>query len=68
MQRYDKIIDTDYMGSNFELLDVEEYCDLEILVRGPSSSLEMAAFDRSFTSSYLPSIHCIYIPIVSFPK
>jgi len=36
-----------------ELFDAEEYCDLEIYVRGHSSSLEMVPFDRSYTSSYL---------------
>jgi len=35
-----------------EIFSVEEWCDLEIRVRVRSRSLEMAAFDRSYTSSY----------------
>ena len=35
---------------------VKEWCDLENRVRVHSRSLEMTPFDRSHTSSYLPSI------------
>ena len=38
------------------LNSVKEWCDLENRVRVRSRSLEMAPFDRSHTSSYLPSI------------
>jgi len=34
------------------LFSVKEWCDLENRVRVPSSSLEMAPFDRSHTSFY----------------
>ena len=39
-----------------EIFMVKEWCDLENRVRVRSRSLEMAPFDRSHTSSYLPSI------------
>jgi len=39
-----------------EIFMVKEWCDLENRVRVRSSLLEMAPFDRSHTSSYLPSI------------
>jgi len=39
-----------------EIFSVKEWCDLENRVRVCSRSLEMAPFDRSHTSSYLPSI------------
>ena len=39
-----------------EIFSVKEWCGLENLVRVRSRSLEMAAFDRSHTSSYSPSI------------
>jgi len=39
-----------------EIFSVKEWCDLENRVRVCSRSLEMAPFDRSLTSSYLPSI------------
>jgi len=39
-----------------EILIVKEWCDLENKVRVRSRSLKMAPFDRSHTSSYLPSI------------
>jgi len=39
-----------------EIFSVEEWCDLENRVRVRSRSLEMAPFDRSYTSSYSPSI------------
>ena len=35
-----------------EIFSVKEWCDLEFRVRVHSSSLEMAPFDRSHTSSY----------------
>jgi len=34
----------------FELLDVEKYRDFEIYISGHSSSLEIAQFDRSYTT------------------
>jgi len=37
-------------------LSVKEWCDLENRVRVRSRSLEMAALERSHTSSYLPFI------------
>ena len=39
-----------------EIYSVKEWCDLENGVRVRSRSLEMAPFDRSHTSSYLPFI------------
>jgi len=39
-----------------EIFSVKEWCDLKNRVRVRSRSLEMAPFDRSYTSSYLPSI------------
>jgi len=39
-----------------EIFSVKEWCDLEYRVRVRSRLLEMAAFDRSHTSSYSPSI------------
>ena len=39
-----------------EIFSVKEWCDLENRVRVRSRSLEMAPFDRSHMSSYLPSI------------
>ena len=39
-----------------EIFSVKELYDLENRVRVRSSSLEMAAFDRSHTSSYAPSV------------
>ena len=39
-----------------EIFSVKEWCDLENRVMVRSRSLEMAPFDRSHTSSYLPSI------------
>ena len=45
---------------------VKDWCDLENRVRVSSRSLEMAPFDRSHTSSYLPSI--VTMAIVSFAR
>ena len=39
-----------------EIFCIKEWCDLENGVRVRSRSLEMTPFDRSHTSSYLPSI------------
>jgi len=39
-----------------DIFSVKEWCDLENCVRVRSTSLEMAPFDRSHTSSYSPSI------------
>jgi len=39
-----------------EIFSVKEWRDLENRVRVRSTSLEMAPFDRSHTSSYSPSI------------
>jgi len=39
-----------------EIFSVKEWCDLENRVSVRSRSLEMTPFDRSYTSSYLPSI------------
>ena len=39
-----------------EIFSVKEWCGLENRVSVRSKSLEMAPFDRSHTSSYLPSI------------
>ena len=52
-----------------EILSVKEWCDLENRVRVRSRSMEMAPFDRSYTSSYSPSIvtmaiSCIVCEIV----
>jgi len=47
-----------------ELFSVKEWCDLENRVMVRSRSLEMAPFDRSYTSSYSPSI----ATIVSFAR
>jgi len=40
----------------YEIFSVKEWCELENRVAVRSRSLEMAPFDRSHTSSYLPSI------------
>ena len=39
-----------------EIFSVKKWCDLENMVRVHSRSLEMAPFDRSYTSSSSPSI------------
>ena len=39
-----------------KIFSVKEWCDLENRVSIRSRSLEMVPFDRSHTSSYLPSI------------
>ena len=39
-----------------EIFSVIDWCDLENRVRVRSKSLEMTPFDRSYTSSYSPSI------------
>jgi len=39
-----------------EIFSAKERCDLENRVRVRSGSLEMAPFDRSYTSCYSPSI------------
>ena len=39
-----------------EIFSIRKWCDLENRVRVHSRSLEMAPFDRSHTSSYLPSM------------
>ena len=39
-----------------EIFSVKEWCELENGVRVRSRSLELAPFDISHTSSYLPSI------------
>jgi len=39
-----------------DIFSVKEWCDVENGVRVRSRSLEMAAFDRSHTTSYSPSI------------
>ena len=39
-----------------EIFSVNEWCDLENMVRVGSRSLEMAPFDRSYTSSYCKSL------------
>ena len=39
-----------------EIFSAKEWCNLENRVRVRSRSLEMAPFDRSHMSSYLPSI------------
>ena len=49
-----------------EIFSVKEWCDLENRVRVRSRSLEMAPFDRSYTSSYSPStmvLSCIVCKI-----
>ena len=40
----------------YEIFSVKEWCELENRVAVRSRSLEMAPFDRSHTSLYLPSI------------
>jgi len=39
-----------------DIFSVKDWCDLESMVRVRSRSLEMAPFDRSYTSFYLSSI------------
>ena len=39
----------------YEIFSIKERCDLENRVRARSRSLQMAPFDRSHTSSYMPS-------------
>ena len=39
-----------------EIFSVKDWCDLENRVRVRSRSSEVAQFDRSHTSSYLPTI------------
>ena len=39
-----------------EILSANEWCDLQNKVRFRSRSLDMAAFDRSHTSSYSSSV------------
>ena len=48
-----------------EIFSVEEWCDLENMVRVRSRSSEMASVDRSDTSSYSPSmaLSCIVYEI-----
>jgi len=47
-----------------EIFSVKEWCDLEKRVRVRSRSLEVASFDRSYTSSYSPSIVTMAISFI----
>ena len=49
-----------------DIFSVKEWCDLENRVWVRSRSLELAPFDRSHTSSYLPSI--VTMAIISFAR
>ena len=49
-----------------EIFSVKKWCDLENRVKVRSRSLEMAPFDRSYMSSYSPSI--VTMTIVLFAR
>jgi len=48
-----------------EIFSVKDWCNLENRVRVCSRSLEMAPFDRSYTSSYLTSIVTMAISCIN---
>jgi len=47
-----------------KIFSAKEWCDLEKMVRVRSRSLEMGPFDRSYTTSYSPSMRYL----VSFAR
>jgi len=49
-----------------EIFSVKEWCDLKNRVMVRSRSLEMAPFDRSHMSSYLPSIVTIALSCIDY--
>ena len=55
------IVTVDVSVAVCEIFSVNEWRDLEIQIRGRSSSLKMAPFDRSYTTFYWSAIVSIYM-------